>query len=159
MKIKQKYRGNETEFEFEDSILVYSFKDSHQRHKFGVPYLQICLDEELFLEERNPFLKYLSIPFLVVGLVAFIAPIATSGESQKAGLIVASFWFLVGVIPYIMYLRSTVAQTIYNTLRGNIIVIHDGREKEIIDTLQKIQSLKIIEADEGLETNRDQDVH
>lgn len=136
----QKFRGHKTKFSFEEHSLSYEHGDSEESVAFEVKYTEIDLSNAIYATSKNPILKFASFPFILLAIFAIgkASLIADSTEKLIAGLLVALVWFLVAGVFWLKYKRSEVSFTMFNSFRGRIVIIHDGQESKIINTLEKL---------------------
>ena len=136
----QKFRGHKTKFSFEEHYLSYEYGDSEESVAFEVRYTEIDLYNAIYATSKNPILKFASFPFVLLAIFAIgkASLVADSIEKLIAGFLVALVWVLVAGVFWLMYKRSEISFTMFDSFRGRIVIIHDGQESKIINTLEKL---------------------
>ena len=136
----QKFRGHKTKFSFEEHSLSYEHRDSEESVVFEVKYTEIDLSNAIYATSKNPILKFATFPFILLAIFAIgkASLVADSIEKLFAGLLVTLVWLLVAGVFWLKYKRSEVSFTMFDSFRRRIVIIHDGQESEIINTLKKL---------------------
>ena len=140
----QKFRGLKTKYIFGDKGLSYEYANSEDSVAFEVNYHEINVENSIKSTLKNPIWKFGSFPFVLLALFAIgkASLVADSLDKFLAASIVALFWILIASVFWMKYQRSKVSLTMFDSIRGRLIVIHDGQEQEIINLMQKLVSPK-----------------
>gem|GEM_PF-3565193 len=139
-KFTQKFRGHKTKYSFDDKVLSYEYADSEDSVAFEVSYNEIDSENAIKSTSKNPIWKFGSFPFILLALFAIgkASLVADSLEKFLVALVVAGFWILIATIFWVIYQRSKVSFTIFDSVRGRLVIVHDGQETEIINLIRKL---------------------
>lgn len=153
--LNQKFRGRKTKYIFGDKELSYEYADSEDSVAFEVNYHEINVEDSIKSTSKNPIWKFGSYPFALLALFAIgkASLVAESFAELLAATILALFWILIAGIFWVKYQRSKVSLTMFDSIRGRLIVIHDGQEQEIIKLMQNLVSTATQEI-KGLDRGR-----
>ncbi|GAA0853717.1 hypothetical protein [Aliiglaciecola litoralis] len=136
----QKFKGHKTKFSFDEHSLSYKHSDSEDSLAFEVKYTEVDVRNSIYSTSKNPILKFASFPFILLAIFAIgkASLIAESIDKLIAGLLVALLWLAVAAAFWWKYKRSEVSLTMFDSARGRIVIVHDGQESKIINTLVKL---------------------
>jgi len=139
-KFTQKFRGLKTKYLFTDKGLEYEYANSEDSVAFDVSYHEIDVEHAIKSTSKNPIWKFGSFPFVLLALFAIgkASLVADSLEKFLAALVVALLWLLIASIFWIKYQRSKISLTMFDSVRGRIVVVHDGQETQIINLIRKL---------------------
>lgn len=133
----QKYRGHKTKYTFNDTSLSYEYGDAEDSVAFDVDYADIDVHYKISSTSKNPIWKFASFPFALLALFAVgkASLIAESADHIIAALLVALMWLIFGSLFVLKYKLSEVSLSMFDCVRGRLVVVHDGQEAEIIALL------------------------
>ena len=136
----QKYRGHKTKFSFRERSVFYEHSDSEESISFEVNYSDIDIANAMYARSKNPILKFASYPFILLAVFAIgkASLIADSAEKLIAAILVALLWLTVAGVFWLKYKRSEVSFTMFDSIRGRLVILHDGQEAQIINMLEKL---------------------
>lgn len=139
----QNYRGHRTKFSFGEHSLAYEHSDAEDSIVFEVSYTGIDAHSTIKARSKNPILKFASFPFMFLAVFAIgkASLIADDIEKLLVGLFVAAIWLVVAGVFWWRYKRSEVTLTMFDSVRGRLVIIHDGQEVQIINMLTKLTAL------------------
>ncbi|WP_125563784.1 hypothetical protein [Pseudoalteromonas rubra] len=137
--IYQKFKGHKVKFVFNDKALSYEYSDSEDSIAFEAQYDEIDVENVIRSTSKNAIWKFIASPFIFLALFAVgkASLNVDSIEKLLAGLVVTLIWVLLAVGCWIKYKRSEVTFTMFDSVRGRLIVVHDGQEDKIINLLKK----------------------
>ena len=140
----QKFRGHKTKFSFDEHSISFEHSDSEDSLAFEAKYTEIDILNTIHATSKNPILKFASFPFILLAIFAIgkASLIADSIDKLMAGLLVAIFWLAVAGAFWWKYKRSEVTFTMFDSARGRLVIVHDGQEEQIINTLLKLVAIK-----------------
>lgn len=141
--VNQKFRGRKSRFDFGENSLRHMFSDNDQAVEFKTSYSRIDIDP-IVLTEKNVIWKFVTIPFWFLAILT-VGKVIISAESQMhaiGGMIMVGFWLACVGICYLLYKKGQVTLTMYDSAKGRIVVINDGKHEPIINELEnRIRSL------------------
>ncbi|WP_138546969.1 hypothetical protein [Pseudoalteromonas rubra] len=143
MVVNQKYRGRKSRFEFGEHSLRHMFSDNDQTVEFTTLYSGIDIDP-IVLTEKNVIWKFVTIPFWFLA-ISTMGKVVISAESQMqalGGMIMVGFWLACVGMCYLFNKRGQVTLTMFDSAKGRIVVINDGKHEPIVNELEnRIRSL------------------
>lgn len=129
-KFSQRKANIQTEFEFSEESLFYTYTTRTSHERVEIPYTSITGNVRIFSQE-NEWLRNVGYIWGALGIVLEIIPMI---QSQTYHL---PFWTLVGVTCLGFYFYGRVKLSSIDAGPYNIHIIQDGAHDHILNTVQE----------------------
>ncbi|MCJ8270611.1 MAG: hypothetical protein MJK04_14565 [Psychrosphaera sp.] len=140
MKFNQKKWGNKSAFELKEDHFIYSSADESSETTFKYKYTDLPTKTDCIHHiEKNILFFFLSFSFFIGGFIQYLVYQFWKDEVRLSLV-------TIGIVLVIMAFKTRTRFTIFQTERGNILVIKDKEHDAIISQLYSRRSKILLEA-------------